>query len=59
MKIQVEGYSLLKEIGRGSFATVYLAKKSPTDQSVALKLAEGELGATLKSLKQMWNEFTV
>jgi len=53
MKIQVEGYSLLKEIGRGSFATVYLAKKSPTDQSVALKLAEGELGATLKSLKQM------
>ena len=40
-------YRLIREIGRGGMATVYLADDIPNARHVAIKVMSGELGATL------------
>jgi len=43
--IQIPGYSLKRELGRGGMARVYLAVQNSLDREVALKVMKPELGA--------------
>ena len=44
-KIQIPGYTLKRELGRGGMATVYLAEQDSLGREVALKVMAPELGA--------------
>ena len=42
-----ERYELVREIGRGGMATVYLARDLQTDRDVAIKVLNEDLGAAM------------
>ncbi len=46
-----ERYRVLREIGRGGMATVYLAEDIPHARNVAVKVLSGELGSSLDSAR--------
>ncbi|MBI4692486.1 MAG: serine/threonine protein kinase [Gammaproteobacteria bacterium] len=57
--VRIKGYHVLKRIGRGGMATVYLADKQDTHETVAIKILDGELTEDDGQLKRFMQEFNL
>ena len=57
--INLKGYTIQKELGRGGMATVYLAEHLATGKSVAIKILESAISTDDVQIKRFMNEFTL
>ena len=57
--INLKGYSIQQEIGRGGMATVYLAQQLATGKSVAIKILDSDISSDDVQIKRFMNEFTL
>lgn len=57
--INLKGYTIHKEIGRGGMATVYLAEHLATGKSVAIKILDSVISTDDVQIKRFMNEFTL
>ena len=57
--VELKGYTIQREIGRGGMATVYLADHLATGKSVAIKVLDSEISTDDVQIKRFMNEFTL
>lgn len=57
--VNLKGYTVLREIGRGGMATVYLADHLATGKHVAIKVLDSDVSTDDVQIKRFMNEFTL